>query len=120
LKRGAAVSKNLGAIALAEEQVGRRWAVLISRTFIEMSAITISCSIVKCYSGKIALPPNHAALPGCVKIIERQFKVQRQDVTVLQPNSCASVRNIVNCASEYAAPRVEVEQRALRDRRSTN
>jgi len=85
-----------------------------------MAAITACCSILKCYSNKIALPPNHTALTGCMKIVERQFKVQRQDVTVLQPNSCASVRNIVNCASEYAALRVEVEQRALRDRRSTN
>jgi hypothetical protein len=55
-----------------------------------------------------------------MKIIERQFKVDRQDVTVLQPNSCSSVRDIVNYASEYTAPRVEVEQRALRNRRSTN
>jgi hypothetical protein len=84
------------------------------------AAKTASCSIQKCYSNKIALPPNHAAFAGRVKIVERQFKVQRQDITVLQPNSCASVRNIVNCASEYAAPRLEVEQRALRDRRSTN
>jgi hypothetical protein len=82
--------------------------------------LTLCCSIQKCHSDKIALPPNHAALTGCVKIIERQLKVQRQDVTVLQPNSCASVRNIVNRASEYAAPRVEIEQRALRDHRSTN
>jgi hypothetical protein len=72
---------------------------------------TACCSIQKCYSNKIALPPNHAALTGSVKIVERQFKVDRQDVTVLQPNSGTSVRNIVNCASEYAAPRVEIEQR---------
>jgi hypothetical protein len=64
-------------------------------------------SVLKCDADKITLPPNHAALANGVKIIKRQFKVQRQDVEILQSNSRAAVCNIADLASEYAALRIE-------------
>jgi hypothetical protein len=76
--------------------------------------------ILKCYANEIAVSPDHAALPDVMKIIECHFKFQRQDVKILQSNSRAAICNVVHPASEYTDPGVEVEQCALRDRRSSD
>jgi hypothetical protein len=66
-----------------------------------------SLSVLECDADNIALPPDHAAPADGAKIIERQFKVRRQDVDVSQLYSRAAVGDIPNQASEYAARRIE-------------
>jgi len=45
--------------------------------------------------------PNDLASVNIVKIIECEFKVQRQEIEVLQLNSCATLRYIVDVAGKY-------------------
>jgi hypothetical protein len=58
------------------------------------------------------------AAANIVKIIEREFKVQGQEVEILQLNSGAAIRYVADVASKDAAPLVEEQQRILRDCRS--
>jgi hypothetical protein len=66
---------------------------------------------------EIALPPDHAALPNVVKIIEAQFEIQGQQVEVVEFNSSPGIRDILNAAGEDTAPSVKEQQRAFRNRR---
>ena len=68
---------------------------------------TAAGSVLECHADKIALPPNHAALVDGVEIIERQFEIRGQDVKLLQPNSRATVCDVMDPAGEYAALRIK-------------
>jgi hypothetical protein len=72
--------------------------------------------IPKLHAHKITSSPNDLAMANIVEIIEREFKVQRQDIEVLQLNSCAAVRQVADVASKDAAPLVKEQQGILRDR----
>jgi hypothetical protein len=58
------------------------------------------------------------AAANVVKIIEREFKVQGQDIEVVQLNSGAALCNVADMASKHAALLIEEQQRILRDCRS--
>ncbi|WP_141686628.1 hypothetical protein [Bradyrhizobium sp. LMTR 3] len=66
---------------------------------------------------EIALPPDHAAFPNVVKIIEGQFEIQGQQVEVVEFNSSPAIRDILNAAGEDTALGVKEQQRAFRNRR---
>ncbi|WP_156908469.1 hypothetical protein [Bradyrhizobium murdochi] len=66
---------------------------------------------------EIALPPDHAAFPNVVKIIEGQFEIQGQQVEVVEFNSSPGIRDILNAAGEDTALSVKEQQCAFRNRR---
>jgi hypothetical protein len=72
-------------------------------------------SVLKGNAGEIALTPNQPALPDCVKIVEGQLEIGRQDVDIFQPNSSADVSHVAQAATEYTAPGAEKQQGVLRD-----
>jgi hypothetical protein len=51
-------------------------------------------------AGEVALTPNQPALPDGAKIVEGQFKIGRQDVDVVQPNSGADIGDVAYAAAE--------------------
>ena len=77
-------------------------------------------SVLKRNADEIALPPDHAALANGVKLVEAQFEIQRQQIEVVEFNSGAGIRDVLNAAGEDTALRVKEQQRAFRDRRPRN
>jgi hypothetical protein len=74
--------------------------------------------ILKLHAHNITSSPNDLAAANIVKIIECEFKVQGQDVEVLQLNSCAAARDVADMASKHAALLIEKQESILRDCRS--
>jgi hypothetical protein len=74
--------------------------------------------VLKLHAYKITSSPDDLAAANIVKIVECEFKVQGQDIEVLQLNRCAAVRYVAHVTSKDAALLVKEQQRILRDRRS--
>jgi hypothetical protein len=87
----------------------RRQAIMFRLAVLCVSRGSRNCagSVLECHADKIALPPNHAAFVDGVEIIKRQFEVRGQDVKLLQLNSRATVRDVMDPAGEYAALRIK-------------
>ena len=84
-----------------------------------LPAPSLECSLVQeSHPHKIASSPNDLAAANVVKIVEREFKVQGQDIEVVQLNSGAALCNVAYMATKHAALLVEEQQRILRDCRS--
>ena len=58
---------------------------------------------LKSHANKITPSPDDRAPADIVKIVECDFKVQWQDVEILQLNSRAAIRYVANVASKDAA-----------------
>jgi len=93
-----------------------------SRIGAAISGLTLAArrSVQKRNADEIALPPDHAAFANGVKIVERQFKIQRQQVEVMKFNSGPGIRDVVNLAGEDTSLRVKEQQGAFRDRGPRN
>jgi hypothetical protein len=81
--------------------------------------VDFGCQLVpKSNAYQITASPNDLATANIVEIIECKFKVQGQDIEILQLNSCTAFRYVADAARKDAALLVEEQQRILRDCRS--
>lgn len=64
-------------------------------------------SVLERHTYKIATPPDDLAPANIMKIIESQFKVQGQDIEVLQSNSSTAIRYVADMARKYTAPLIK-------------
>jgi glutamate 5-kinase len=86
----------------------------------QLAVLIPSASVLEDNAGEIALAPNQPALPDGVKIVEGQFKIGRQDVDVVQPNSGADIGDVAYAAAEYTALGAKKQQGAPCNPRPAN
>jgi hypothetical protein len=73
---------------------------------------------LKCHANKVVVAPNQPAPTRRVEIIKRNVEFGRHDLDAVQPNSCASVRDISDAAGLDALSARKIHQHAAISYRS--